>query len=157
MNTLWIIRGLAGSGKTTLASTLMRGWGRRADENMFSADDYFVCPTTGAYEFDRDKLKDAHNHCLRRVHQAMVYGRKDIVVHNTFSTSWEAQPYFDACEMHGYTPFVIECQNMFGSTHDVPDAVVHRMHERWQRITPEPPLPEDVQQIVKIMAKGESA
>lgn len=156
MSTLWIIRGLAGSGKTTLATTLMRGWGRRSDENMFSADDYFVCPTTGAYEFDRDKLKEAHNQCLRRVHQAMVYGRKDIVVHNTFSTSWEAKPYFDACEMHGYTPFVIECQNMFGSTHDVPDAVVHRMHERWERITPEPISPEVANEIATLV-KEESA
>ena len=156
MSTLWIIRGLAGSGKTTVASTLMRAFGRKPCENMFSADDYFTCPTTGSYTFDRDKLQEAHSQCIRNVHRAMVFGRHDIVVHNTFSTSWEVKPYFDACEYHGYTPFVIECQNLFGSTHDVPEAVVHRMHERWERITPEPISPEVANEIATLV-KGEIA
>jgi hypothetical protein len=33
---------------------------------------------------------------------------------------------------YGWSVFVIECQNNFGSTHDVPNEVRERMAERWE-------------------------
>ena len=41
-----------------------------------------------------------------------------VIVHNTFSCNWEMKPYKDMAKEFGWSVFVIECQNDFGSTHE---------------------------------------
>ena len=130
--TLWIIRGLAGSGKSTLAEHILRSvYLKKTGDSVFSADDYFT-DEDGTYTFDKTKLSKAHEQCLRNVHRQMVNEIPDIVVNNTFSTKWEVEPYIQACSMHEYIPFVIECQNDFGSVHNVPPEVRVNMEARWE-------------------------
>ena len=85
--TLYLVRGLPGSGKSSLARQLAPG-------QVYSADDLFYELGDGTYAFDPTKLKAAHALCEKRVAQAMAAGVPVVAVANTFSQSWEAAPYF---------------------------------------------------------------
>jgi len=126
--TLWIVRGLAGSGKTTVANIL--GNGVEASNLAFSADDYFY--SGGEYKFDRTKLGEAHKSCQNKVASAMHSGVCNIIVHNTFSQRWEFEPYKELAKANGYNIFILECQNDFGSEHGVPPETITRMRDRWE-------------------------
>jgi predicted kinase len=133
---LWLIRGLAGSGKSTLAHMLElipneAGY----HPAVYEADDYFMQPGPdgGGYVFDKDKLASAHLQCLNNAHEAMSFGLRDVIVSNTFSQNWEMEPYRKFAKQFDYSVFVIECQNNFGSIHNVPEEVVERMRQRWER------------------------
>lgn len=126
---LLVVRGLTGSGKTTLARQL-------APHANFAADDFFTKPD-GTYEFIGSLAGVAHLECQRRVAEHMAGGVSPIAVHNTFSESWEAEPYWLLAYCHGYTVQVIECQGDFGSVHDVPAEKIQAMRDRWhRRLTP---------------------
>jgi predicted ABC-type ATPase len=128
--TLWIVRGLAGSGKTTVANLLSAGL--RVSTITVSADDYFC--SGGEYKFDRTKLGEAHKSCQNQVASAMDCGKCNIIIHNTFSQRWEFEPYEELAKANGYNIFIIECQNDFGSEHDVPRETITRMSERWEAL-----------------------
>ena len=139
MKTLWIVRGIAGSGKTTLANIMKDGlmvFPQQSNREMeqepliVSADDYFYAAGSGRYKFDKTKLGEAHKQCQVKVTNGMEYGRRHIIVHNTFSQQWEFNPYRQLAKYYGYSVFVIECQNDFGSTHHVPQETITEMRER---------------------------
>ena len=58
-----------------------------------------------------------------------------VVVANTFSQSWEAEPYFKLAKKYDYSPFVLECQNDFGNVHEVPQETIDEMKNRWENLT----------------------
>ena len=137
--TLYIIRGLPGSGKSTLGAKLAdtcyyyhptHGGVR---PYSFSADDWFT-DQDGSYNFVPEELSDAHEDCRARVLGAMLSEVENIAVCNTFSQAWEAEPYLKLCNMHGYTPVVLECQNKFDNVHDVSQESVDAMAERWEKL-----------------------
>ncbi len=85
---LVLIRGLPGSGKTTMASVLsLLGY------KHFEADMFFV-GDDGVYRHDSTMLKSAHAWCQTNVRNALKEGHR-VVVSNTFTQHWEMQPYFD--------------------------------------------------------------
>ena len=143
MKTLWIVRGIAGSGKTTLANIMKDGlmvFPQQSNREMeqepliVSADDYFYAAGSGRYKFDKTKLGEAHKQCQVKVTNGMEYGRRHIIVHNTFSQQWEFNPYRQLAKYYGYSVFVIECQNDFGSEHHVPQETITAMRERWEML-----------------------
>lgn len=127
MKELILFRGLPGSGKTTLAETLL--------DIVFSADDYFI-GVGGEYNFDPTKLKQAHEFCQNSVRDAMHDGVDKIGVSNTFTQAWEMQPYFDAAKEYGYRvhTVVVENRHMSNDIHNVPKEAKTRMKNRFQVI-----------------------
>lgn len=132
---LYLIRGLPGSGKSTLGEILAPG-------QCVSADD-FAEDAEGRYCFDPDKLSYYHKECEKSCRYWMEGFRRTrphalnpsepsvIAVANTFSQPWEAEPYFEMADEYGYEVFVIECQNDFGSIHNVPQKTIDAMRSRW--------------------------
>ena len=137
MKVLYIVRGLSGSGKSSIARELVNEiWDKEKKsfvKDFYSADDYFT-DKYGNYNFDPNKLKGAHEECQKNVELAMqrdCVGK--IAVANTFSQAWEAEPYFKLAEKYEYHPFVLECQNDFGNIHGVPQETINAMIDRWEK------------------------
>ena len=125
MKRLFLIRGLPGSGKTTMAKMLTK---------YAVAADNFMVNALGEYEFNADKLGACHGACADVVAAWMGIGEAMIAVHNTFTQEWEAKPYFEMAKLHGYEMFVISCENDFGNDHGVPPESIDRMRSRWESL-----------------------
>jgi predicted kinase len=133
--TLYIVRGLPGSGKSTFAKKLVG-----ANFLVCEADKYFINKETGEYNFDVTKLKDAHKYCYDLVEtymkDSLVNNQfyREIAVSNTFTQEWEMKPYFELAEKYGYTVFVTIVENRHGgkNVHGVPDDKLEVMRNRFE-------------------------
>lgn len=120
---LLLIRGLPGSGKSTMAAGL-DGF------KHYEADMYFVSPD-GAYEYDKTKVQDAHLWCQIQVAAALADGQ-DVVVSNTFSRRWEMKPYEELAQRFGAVLLTVTLTGQYTNVHGVPDEVIERMRARWE-------------------------
>lgn len=123
---LVIIRGLPGSGKTTIAKTQFPNFVN------YEADMFFI-DESGNYNFDKTRLQDAHNWCIESARKALGEG-KDVVVSNTFTRLYEIQPYVNmAIEFN--IPIQVICANgNYKNAHNVPEEFISIMESRWQNI-----------------------
>jgi predicted kinase len=124
MKTLYIVRGVPGSGKSTFAKTL---GGTHFETDMFFMKD-------GEYKFDATKLKDAHEWCRSSVGGLMINEEPRLVVSNTFTQEWEMKPYYDLAEQYGYRVYSLIVENRHGnkSVHSVPDETMEKMKNRFE-------------------------
>lgn len=126
---LFLIRGLPGAGKSTVASLI-------EEEFNIAADDYFDLFYDG--EFVPSKIKQAHEWCKESVEEWMsqyVVGQPDrIAVHNTFTQQWEMEDYEKMAEKHGYAVYHIIVENRHDneSVHNVPEKTVDKMRKRFE-------------------------
>jgi predicted kinase len=127
---LYVIRGLPGSGKSTLGSKLAA--------QCYAADDYFV-GEDGVYRFDPTKLSDAHLACQENVARALNAGGV-VAVANTFCERWELMPYLKMAK--GREVVVIslfdqgfsDVELMRRNTHGVTAEAIRRMRQRYDHI-----------------------
>lgn len=127
MKQLYLIRGVSGSGKTSLAKSMEQGM---RYSRAIAADDYFM--VEGKYLFDANKLHNAHMWCQDQVEGLMICDMSHIIVHNTFTTEKEMEPYFNLAKTHGYQVVTLVVENRHGSksVHDVPNEVIDRQRAR---------------------------
>ena len=121
---LVLIRGLPGSGKTTLALAY-----KSSGFEHCEADEYFM--KNGKYEFNPRENHVAHAMCLWHAFSAMVRDG-DVVVANTFTTISEMLPYIRFAQMRNVPWTVYTAFGNFGSTHGVPQEKINQMKERWE-------------------------
>ncbi|XP_060231887.1 NEDD4-binding protein 2-like 2 [Meriones unguiculatus] len=95
---LILLRGLPGSGKTTLSRALL-GRSRGAGV-VCSADDYFR--DGGGYRYRVSRLGDAHGWSQSRARRAMAEGRSPVIIDNTNTQAWEMRPYVEMAIGEGY-------------------------------------------------------
>lgn len=126
MKTLYIVRGVPGSGKSTFAQSL--------DCPVFEADQYFIDSETGEYKFDGSKIKLAHNWCKLRVEQSMEDDSQKIAVSNTFTQEWEMDTYYELAKQYGYRVFSLIVENRHGGVneHGVPEDKLEIMKNRFE-------------------------
>lgn len=119
---LILVRGLPGSGKSTIAKGLNLDF-------HFEADQFFM--VDGVYKFDANRLHLAHQWCQDQTREKLAMGGR-VAVSNTFTTIRELRPYFDIARERGITPNVILAQNSFNNVHNVPQEALDRMRARFQ-------------------------
>lgn len=121
--TMYIVRGLPGSGKSTYSKSL--------GILHFEADMYFM--RNGEYKFDATKLHWAHQWCLKNI-QKHLENNYDIVVSNTFTTLKELRPYVTVAREAGRRIVLVEVKTTYGSVHGVPEETMEKMRTRWQDV-----------------------
>ena len=126
---LYIVRGLPGAGKSTIAEKMAA--------HVASADDYFM--DEGEYLFDPTKLGAAHADCQTRTRRALETG-EDVAVANTFTQRWEMQPYLkmaaDAgacvCVVNVYDGGLSDDELAERNIHGVPLEAIEAMRTRYE-------------------------
>lgn len=122
-----LIRGLPGSGKSTIAKGTMF-------ENFkhYEADQFFT-DTGGAYKYDSKKIKAAHDWCQRETIKALEAGYS-VVISNTFTRRFEMEPYVKMSQRFRCPIRIIEATGNWQNVHGVPDDVIERMQDRWESV-----------------------
>ena len=134
-----LIRGLSGSGKTTIADLICDSDVDSENRVAISANDYFY-NEDDEFEFDPLKLKEAHHWCLQEAELCALQGCEVIVVHNTLTRRWETEPYFHIAQRNGYRVSVLsmydgglnDMQLADRSMHNVPMYSIRNQRKRWE-------------------------
>jgi predicted kinase len=124
---LILIRGLPGSGKSTMAKKMIGIMGSIACH--LEADMFFVMD--GIYVFDHNKVKEAHAWCQDKTREALASG-KTCIVSNTFVKKWEMEPYIKMASDLNEEMIVIEAKGNYGNIHNLPLEVIERMRDTWE-------------------------
>lgn len=123
---LLLIRGLSGSGKSTPAKQYAEHGFHHLETDMWFTN------TAGQYTFVPSKLGEYHAKCLAETKLLLAQG-VDVVVSNTFSTYWEIEKYASLITSKDGLS-ILQCNNIFENTHNVPEAIISAMAKRWEDV-----------------------
>lgn len=157
MKKIIICRGVAGSGKSSLAKELGKGG------VVFSSDDFFM--QGGKYNFNANQLGIAHLWNQNRVKDAMEKNEPLIVVDNTNTRLVECSPYVKLAKKYGYdvefaepnwSPELKTPEEKWNydfikgkSVHNVPDEVIKKMIDRFEYQNPGETKEEFIERVLK--------
>src|SRR6056300_1945122 len=124
MKELFLLRGLPGSGKSSLAKSLA-GCHIEADMYFMKGDEY---------KFDASKLSEAHKFCQDKTASYMYANWPRVVVSNTFTQEWEMEYYYKIAEKFGYRVYTLIVENRHGGVneHGVPEEKLEQMKNRFE-------------------------
>ena len=155
-----ILCGSSGAGKSTVAQTLKEMFLKNGDPvSIFSADHHMV-DEKGNYLFDRAKLPDAHNACLRAFTRVLLLREEGVlIVDNTNTTRQEVAPYAQLALAHSasLTTMVVVSDPQISAQrniHEVPEAQVLRQHLRLMKEFPKFPHQWNVEVVYPDKSKG---
>jgi predicted kinase len=128
---LILVRGLAGSGKTTFTQTMFDG--------VLKLETDMLCMKDGEYQWLSGQGWTRHE-LIRMVVNFTLGEGADVVVSNTFSTRWELEPYLKMGKMFGAKIIIYKMLGKFKSVHGVPEDVIDAMRNRWEDVEREIPV-----------------
>ena len=116
---LYILRGVSGSGRSTLAETL--------NGVICCADDYLT-DSEGNYKWSPGKINLAHNWCQDKAKQAMISGEERVIISNTNTYKKDVELYRNMGLDYGYKVFVLVVENYHNgqNIHNVPEETLLR-------------------------------
>lgn len=126
-NTLILLRGLPGSGKSSAANEIVKNGFKWVN---FEADSFFY--KDGKYNFDRTKLHLAHLYCRKNTEDALRQGW-NVIVSNTSTTDKEVQVYKSLANELGanFVSLITENRHEGTNVHSVPHDVLQNMKNRF--------------------------
>ncbi|PJZ47429.1 ATP-binding protein [Leptospira brenneri] len=127
--TLLALRGIPGSGKTSLAKAISITNGAP----IFSIDSYFE-NETGEYNFDYQKNHLAYKECESKTKEALELGVPFVIVDNTFTLKWELEPYIRLANEFEYLFFVVTVENRHGgkNIHQISEEQIEKMKAKYR-------------------------
>lgn len=135
MKTMIIMRGLPGSGKSSLAKELV------GDTGLICSSDTFM--TEGRqYKFRPERLAETHEACQRLAAQACRANISPVVIDNTNIKKGHINPYLKIAKKFGYkveyrqpeTPWARDPEQCFAKcVHNVPLEAIQRMLREWEQ------------------------
>lgn len=140
MKVMWILRGLPGVGKSTLATSLVIA--AQANNNTSAiccADDYMM--EGDKYVWAPEKVADAHTRCRNKAAIAVENKVEYIIIANTNTTMKEMKFYMDLTKTHNYFlqmvtigQFSDDAVELYAkqNTHNVPIETIRKMRDRFQ-------------------------
>lgn len=127
--TLYLIRGISGSGKSSLAAALT--------EYAIASDDMPGLYEGGVYQIDLQAK--SHRWCLDSIELWMYEGRERVAAANTFVKQKYFEEYLKLAAKYGYAVQIIHCEGVLlpegtqaTSIHNVPPEVLRRQCENWE-------------------------
>lgn len=126
--TLYLIRGVPGCGKSTLARSLQDNG---LVIGVFEADQYFEHPD-GQYNFDASQLGVAHKSCQNNALHYLSQGMS-VAVSNTSTTEKEVETYRKIAEdcNANFVSIVVENRHNGVNVHNVPEEKIQQMKNRF--------------------------
>jgi predicted kinase len=122
MQTLHLIRGISGSGKSTYAESL--------EVKTVEADHFFM-NQHGQYCYDHKYIRLAHDWCHLEARRLLKAGY-DVAVANTFVKKWEMQFYLDLANELNIRVQIKICEGRFPNQHGVPPGAIKRMIDHFE-------------------------
>lgn len=146
MNKIIVMSGASGSGKSYYANKFIND--NKSLKSIIVSADHFFCDGN-KYNFDHNKLDQAHGQCFRDFINACMNKKNLIIVDNTNTTNEEIAPYMTAANAFNYSAQIItiDCPTEIAAkrnSHNVPLINVmaqnRRISERkllpwWKNIT----------------------
>ena len=136
INTMYILRGLPGSGKSNISKYFKNNF---ESCNICCADEYFC--KDGIYLWNYNKIDLAHDYCLNKVIQSVKTKVKFVIVDNTNTKLNEFAKYIELAKIYNYTVIILEiyCKNKEQvvsfckrGLHSVPIQDALKMYDRWE-------------------------
>lgn len=136
MTRIILIRGVPGTGKTTLAQEIAA---RNPDFVHIESDHFFQLPS-GQFKFNPRLFSYAHKWCINSVAR-LVHQEFTPVVSNSLCRQWEIEPYIKIAMAFDTKIEIISLTTEYGSLHNIPE---NRMQEFRDRFEPEVFVPHPV-------------
>ena len=133
MPTLYLIRGVPGSGKSTFAKELYvkLNYGLR-DAVVHAEADNYMTDGFGNYVYDPNSLPYAHGRCQWLAEEGLKTNR-DVIVSNTSTTEKEVKVYKYLADKYNATFVSLIVENRHGGVnqHGVPEEKIQQMKQRF--------------------------
>ena len=110
MNILYIVRGIPGSGKSTLI--------KKITKNIVELDDYYN-EKYGYYKFSYDEVPQSHKYALNKIEKMMIDKLDEIAVIDSFIKNKDFDQYKKLAIKYNYKPIEIIVHSDFKDIHNV--------------------------------------
>ncbi|CAH1712521.1 unnamed protein product [Aphis gossypii] len=107
---LVLMRGCQGSGKSYQAINILNLCYKNAkiDDFIYSADKFFINKSNGKYNFNRNKIVEAHNWAFQKFQTAIELEVTPVIIDNTNCEAWEMEKYAKVAVNNGYWIEIVE-------------------------------------------------
>lgn len=128
MNTLYLIRGCSGSGKSTFAEILFNN----LDDCCWIETDKLLYDSNGDYVWTLERLCWAHKETSRILESEFIKGKSNIVLSNTATKPKLFNEYLDMANKYNYRVISLVVENRHGnvSKHGVDDKTLEIQRQR---------------------------
>ncbi|MEK7390532.1 MAG: AAA family ATPase [Patescibacteria group bacterium] len=129
---VYIMRGVPGSGKTTIARMLAGTTGR-----IHSTDDFFI-GADGKYCFNPRELEGNHRRNFEAFCRSLDEGVPAVICDNTNVRRWQFEPHVRAARQRGYLMAIVAMPHptvdeaVRRNTHGVPAGAIQGMLCEWE-------------------------